>query len=168
MTVSMKSFQPMVAKACHHGSGDVSYTFLEKIKPIVTIISSGDNESHDHPKPEIVAASAMTGHKIVEDDKMKTPMVYSTELARSIGFGHISKAEVNTGIPHPLELSGVTQLKRVETEYKTKSAGDRTAKTKKKALGRRPIVSKLLYGLVNVRTDGKRVLCAVMNEKKHT
>jgi hypothetical protein len=51
-----------VAKACHHGSADVSYKFLEAMKPAATIISSGDNEGHDHPRPSIIAASATTGH----------------------------------------------------------------------------------------------------------
>jgi len=51
-----------VAKACHHGSDDVSYEFLSAMRPAVTVISSGDNEGHDHPRPGIVAASATTGH----------------------------------------------------------------------------------------------------------
>jgi hypothetical protein len=51
-----------VATACHHGSADVSYEFLTAMSPSATVISSGDNESHAHPRPAIVAASALTGH----------------------------------------------------------------------------------------------------------
>ena len=29
------------------------------------------------------------------------------------------------------------------------------------------MVAGLVYGLVNVRTDGERILCATMNEAKH-
>ena len=57
-----QALQCDVAKACHHGSDDVSYTFLRALEPAVTIISSGDNEGHDHPRPAVVAASATTGY----------------------------------------------------------------------------------------------------------
>ena len=49
----------------------------------ITIISSGDNEGHNHPRPRIVAASALTGHKLIKDDRVVTPLIYSTEIARS-------------------------------------------------------------------------------------
>lgn len=34
-----------VAKACHHGSEDVSIPFLQAMEPAATVISSGDNEA---------------------------------------------------------------------------------------------------------------------------
>ena len=76
-----------VAKACHHGSDDVSYQFLQAMQPAATVISSGDNEGFDHPRPSIIAASATTGHLQLGDDNLVTPLVYSTELARSIDLG---------------------------------------------------------------------------------
>ena len=74
-----------VAKACHHGSDDVSYNFLSAMKPSVTVISSGDAEQHDHPRPSIVAASALTGHREIANDRLVTvsythltlPTIYS-------------------------------------------------------------------------------------------
>ena len=75
-------FKSDVAKACHHGSDDVSISFLEKIEPSCTIISSGDSEGHDHPRPEVIAASGLTGKRIVTDGKLVAPLVDSTELAR--------------------------------------------------------------------------------------
>jgi beta-lactamase superfamily II metal-dependent hydrolase len=57
-----------VAKACHHGSDDISYQFLQAMQPAATVISSGDNEGHDHPRPSIIAASATTGHLQLVDD----------------------------------------------------------------------------------------------------
>jgi hypothetical protein len=80
-----------VAKACHHGSDDVSYQFLQAMQPAATIISSGDNEGHDHPRPSIIAASATTGHLQLDEDTLLTPLVYSTELARSIDLGRPEK-----------------------------------------------------------------------------
>ncbi|MGH9380446.1 MAG: ComEC/Rec2 family competence protein, partial [Thermoanaerobaculia bacterium] len=51
-----------VAKGCHHGSDDVSFAFLRHVNAAATVISSGDNEGHGHPRPAIVAASGAAGH----------------------------------------------------------------------------------------------------------
>jgi hypothetical protein len=62
-----------VAKACHHGSDDVSYEFLSAMRPAVTVISSWDSEGHDHLRPAIVAASATTGYLQIAADRIVTP-----------------------------------------------------------------------------------------------
>lgn len=67
-----------VAKSCHHGSEDVSLEFLYAMKPGATVINSGEEEGHDHPRPRIVAASGVTGHVTFKDDELLTPLVYST------------------------------------------------------------------------------------------
>ncbi len=81
-----------VAKACHHGSADISYRFLEEVKAAATVISSGDAEGHAHPRPEVVAASAVTGHVSVDRDKDKlvTPLIYMTEIERSVSLGKVT------------------------------------------------------------------------------
>ncbi|HZO07679.1 MAG TPA: MBL fold metallo-hydrolase [Solirubrobacterales bacterium] len=103
-----------VAKACHHGSEDVSIPFLQALEPAATVISSGDNEGHDHPRPKVISASALTGYRHPEDGKtLESPLIFSTELSRSVKLGP------------PVEL---------------------------------------VYGLVNVRTDGKEILFATRDE----
>ena len=155
-----------VAKACHHGSDDVSYEFLSAMRPAVTVISSGDNEGHDHPRPGIVAASATTGHLEISEDQIVTPLVYSTELARSIALGKPRKVTVTRdGETTTIEAA---QLNTIEIEAKTTKAGDLRPTTVKRRLDRTQIVTGLIYGLVNVRTDGKTILCATLNEKDHT
>jgi beta-lactamase superfamily II metal-dependent hydrolase len=74
-----------VAKACHHGSDDVSYTFLRALEPAVTIISSGDNEGHDHPRPAVVAASATTGYLQIENDRVVSPEADGSDDGRDHG-----------------------------------------------------------------------------------
>ncbi|CAH2405640.1 ComEC/Rec2 family competence protein [Mesorhizobium ventifaucium] len=159
-------FQCDVAKACHHGSEDVSYTFLQAIKPAVTVISSGDAEGHDHPKPRIVAASGATGYLTIEEDEIVTPLVYSTELARSISLGHPRTLEIDrqiTGTPENLQVDP-EQLQNVTITYhETKPGGLRPAE-KSKRLSQIRLVGGLIYGLVNVRTDGDKILTATMNE----
>jgi hypothetical protein len=151
-----------VAKACHHGSADVSYEFLQAMRPAVTVISSGDNEGHDHPRPNIVAASATTGYLAIENDRMVSPLVYSTELARSARMGRI------TGLTLPSGEVSNADFKQAEVECKVTKPGDLSAKTEVHRLSHRRLVAGLIYGLVNVRTDGERILCATLDEKDDT
>lgn len=114
-----------VVKSCHHGSDDCSYEFLECVQASATIISSGDDENHAHPRPNIVAASGATGYKTIEKDEMLTPLVYSTEISRSVRMGDPTKATINK------------------------------------------VIDGIVYGLVNVRTDGNKIICATLNEGKY-
>ena len=98
----LKAWECDVAKACHHGSHDVSFKFLQAIKAGATVISSSDNEGHAHPRPEIVSASALSGHVQLSADKDRviTPLVYMTEIERSVLLAEISRVEVeNCGEP---------------------------------------------------------------------
>ncbi|MAP94259.1 MAG: hypothetical protein CMK07_04850 [Ponticaulis sp.] len=92
----LSEWESDVAKACHHGSEDVSYSFLDAINAAATVISSGDNEGHAHPRPEIVAASALSGRKKLSDDgeTVLTPLIYMTEIERSVELAEISRIEV--------------------------------------------------------------------------
>ncbi len=155
-----------VAKACHHGSDDVSHNFLSAMKAAVTVISSGDTEKHDHPRPSIVAASAVTGHVEVKNDRLVTPLVYSTELARSLNLGRVS--EVTGNVNGKATTWQGQALSRVEVEAKVTKAGDLNPSTVTRKLDRAFIVTGLIYGLVNVRTDGERILCATLNEGSNT
>lgn len=155
-----------MAKACHHGSDDVSYEFLSAMRPAVTVISSGDNEGHDHPRPEIVAASATAGYLEIAADKILTPLVYSTELARSVNLGK----PVRLTISDPAGDTVVEQdrLGKVSVAAKVTKAGDLNPTTVTRRLGSTYIVAGLIYGLVNIRTDGEKILCATLNEKDNT
>jgi beta-lactamase superfamily II metal-dependent hydrolase len=160
-----KVFACDVAKACHHGSDDVSYRFLQAMQPAVTVISSGDSESYDHPRPSIVAASALAGHKQLDGDRLVTPLVYSTELARSLDLGRVLelRAETKAG---DFTLQGAA-LRNARVTTGVTKAGALDPVTVTRSLDRAYIVAGLTYGLVNVRTDGKRILCATLNEGRN-
>lgn len=159
-------FQCDVVKACHHGSEDVSYEFLSAMRPAVTVISSGDNEGYDHPRPTIVAASATTGYLQIVDDRIVTPLVYSTELARSINLGKPTRVIVAG--PAGDTVVEQDRLGTVTIEAKVTKVGELNPTTVKRKLDRSYIVAGLVYGLVNVRTNGEKILCATLNEKDHT
>lgn len=69
-------FEADVAKSCHHGSSDFTEHFMELVNPYATVISSGDNEGHAHPRADAIGCAGRYS-------KSKRPLVYSTELARS-------------------------------------------------------------------------------------
>lgn len=150
-----------VAKACHHGSEDASYTFLQAMQPAATVISSGDAEGHDHPRPRIVAASGLTGHLSFRDDELITPLVYSTEIARSVLLGRLESVQ----LPGGGSLEGAA-LKDAWAHYRVHKPGAIAATPGRRRLSGAFIVAGLVYGLVNVRTDGETVLCATLNEAR--
>ena len=155
-----------VAKACHHGSDDVSYEFLSAMRPAVTVISSGDSEGHDHPRPAVVAASATTGYLEIKDDKVVSPLIYSTELARSVNLGRPTKLTIAN--PAGDTVVNRADFGAVKIDASVTKAGDLNPTTVTKSMAGTYIVAGLIYGLVNVRTDGETILCATLNEKDAT
>lgn len=63
-----------VFKAPHHGSHEYSLPFLEAIKPQISVISSGDEPDHGHPRAIFIGA---VGHV----SRSSSPLVFSTEIA---------------------------------------------------------------------------------------
>jgi hypothetical protein len=150
-----QAFECDVAKACHHGSDDVSYRFLQAMRAAATVISSGDNEGHDHPRPTIIAASATTGFQQFDGEDLLTPLIFSTELARSIDLAGAQRLEV-TDAQGDTDTLGEAQIARVKVTLKAGEPAKPLRETK--------LVRGLIYGLVNVRTDGSRILCATRDE----
>ena len=157
-----------VDKACHHGSKDVSFRFLETMEPTASIISSGDNEGHDHPRLSIVAACALTGHKQIEDDRLITPLVYSAELAPSVGLGTHTQVNVRDQEGDVIVACSEVEPKRAYVTNKEIKPGDRSPSTRSRPLTARKIAARLVCGLVNVRTDRRKILCATLSEKDAT
>jgi len=90
-------FEVEVAKSCHHGSSDFEVEFMKRVSPFATVISSGDNESHAHPRADAIGCAGRYSRGI-------RPKVFSTELARSINssgdilFGMINMRSNGTDI----------------------------------------------------------------------
>lgn len=134
-------FQSDIAKACHHGSRHFTIEYLKSVNPIATVISSGDDESHGHPRPEAIGAYGRYG-------RGERPLVFSTELARS----------------HKEIIKKPYQLRRSIQHY-ARLIDEETDK-KKKALLRKKLEEQLeniersvaVYGMINVRTDGEKVI----------
>lgn len=156
-----------VVKSCHHGSDDCSYNFLQHVQAAATIISSGDDETHSHPRPNIVGASGATGFRKILDDKLITPMIYSTEISRSLKLGNPYQVNYDN---YPVKEESIdiqlTDEKKINVLYKQTQSGGLKEKSKESVISRLRVVDGIVYGLVNVRTDGSKILCATLNEGK--
>lgn len=71
--------QAEVLKVPHHGSADYSAEFLKAVSPVVSVVSSGDeNEQKEHIHPRATLVAALGRHARAEVDE---PVVFVTELA---------------------------------------------------------------------------------------
>lgn len=163
-------FRCEVAKACHHGSADVSVRFLRGMQPLATVISSGDGESHDHPRPQIVSASALSGRVLLSDDgqELLAPLVYATEIARSARLEKVKRlsayARPITPIPSADRDADEEFAGAALERFRLRLGGEREKPSHNPRLDEAQVVTGLVYGLVNVRTDGKKLLFAIREE----
>ncbi len=131
-------------KCCHHGSADVTDEFVQAVHPFACVLSSGDNETHVHPRPEIVGMLGKHG-------RGDRPAILSTELQRSS--------------PEKMALTKV-ELERLETLMSAFAAAGTDplrAEARKRvdafwAARMRRLVA--VYGAINIRTDGNRLIAA--------
>lgn len=139
-----------IAKACHHGSADFTDLFYRSVHPIATVISSGDEESYAHPRPDALGTLGGCSRGV-------RPLIFSTELARS-------SAE---RIKHPnkfrRELAEIFNQYAEAYKAQDQAKADRARQRfDKKLLDIQRSVS--VYGAINVRTDGTKALLAYMLE----
>lgn len=154
-------FRCHVAKACHHGSDDISTTFVQATSPIATIFSSGDNESHVHPRARAIGLAAAYARRTVgtgtnayldlEEPRSIGPLIYSTELSRSVRLYR----------PHSVWDRNGDRIRGPQLAV-TRPSG--TGRGRSAPLSDWMVADEILFGLVNVRTDGDRVVVAVRNE----
>ncbi len=141
-------FRSDIAKACHHGSADFSDIFLQSVDALATVISSGDDESHSHPRADALGGIGRWG-------RGNRPLIFSTELARSA--------------PEAIKQPFVFR-KQLETAYEkfrlaTTDAERATARKKIDDLLAQIERSIAVYGAINMRSDGRKILMAQKTER---
>ena len=136
-------FRSDIAKACHHGSADFTDLFLRAVDPIATVISSGDNEPHSHPRADSLGAVGRWG-------RGRRPLVFSTELARS----------APDMISHPCVLR--TRIRAAQSKVNAASEGKARehAQADLDKLIDKIDRSVAVFGAINLRTDGNKVVVA--------
>ena len=89
-------------------------------------------------------------------------MIYSTEISRSLKIGNPYKVSYKD-YQHQGSIFDISLLdeKKIQVSYKQTKSGGLNAEDKTTALSKLRVAHKFVYGLVNVRTDGNKILCAV-------
>ena len=90
------------------------------------------------------------------DGDILAPLIYSTELSRSVALGYAASARVD------LDRDPQTPPDKAAPEDTKLEA--RSWRPRFRTLSRTPVATNLVYGLVNVRTDGEHILCGTMKE----
>lgn len=132
-------FECDVTKACHHGSAHFSDTFLRAINAAATVISSGDDESYAHPRPDALGAFGKHG-------RGERPLIFSTELARST-------REFTPIIKHFDALRDF--LERIEN-----ARDDRERKALEREMEQQQDRNVAVYGMITLRALGDHVVMA--------
>jgi beta-lactamase superfamily II metal-dependent hydrolase len=137
-------FRSDIMKVCHHGSEKVTDAFLEAVHPACFIISSGDEEGHVHPRPDLLGRLGRAG-------KGASPVLLSTELQRSTRekADHALLEKVEKAITKLAGKSSQALLDQIKVDIKTLSKTNVD-----------------VYGAIYLKTDGKRLITAFKIEAK--
>lgn len=147
-------FEADFAKACHHGSADVSPTFLQAVNPLTTVVSSGDDEPHCHPRPDTLGIIGKFG-------RGARPLIFSTELARS------SKETIKHPDEVRKELRGTLKANEAILDNPGASTAQKN-QAKKKIKEALEVIERSVanYGMINLRSDGTKVVMAQRLERE--
>jgi len=134
-------------KSCHHGASDVTDEFLEATRPAAFVVSSGDEESYVHPRPDLLGLLGKKG-------RGSRPLVLCTELLRS------TREKEDPSLRKKLDTLVFDIAREPDSEKKKlleKSRAEILDELFKRNVG--------VYGSVNLRTDGRRAVVAFRREQ---
>ena len=143
-----KRFRVDLMKSCHHGSSDVTDEFLNATAPAGYVVSSGDDESHVHPRPDLLGLLGKMG-------RGQRPLVLCTEILRSTReseSGDLRKKidRINARLDSETDAEKIRKLREELAQL--------VDHLFKRNVG--------VYGAINLRTDGKKAVIAFRKEKK--
>ncbi len=139
LTTTKNWFRAEVLKVCHHGSDKVTDEFLEVVNPACFVISSGDQEGHVHPRPDLLGRLGKAG-------RGESPVLLATELQRSTR-----------------EMEDQEFVDDLHGEIDALADGDtspdllRSIRDRIKTLARTNVD---VYGAIYLKTDGDRLITA--------
>lgn len=138
-----RTFKADVLKVCHHGAADVTDEFLSAVNPAAFVISSGDQEGHVHPRPDLLGRLGRNGRGF-------SPVLLSTELQRSTR----EREDDQLGI----DLQDL-----IAKQVQGPATADRTVKIADliRQLSRTNVE---VDGAIYLKTDGERLITAFRNE----
>ncbi|HEY8559016.1 MAG TPA: MBL fold metallo-hydrolase [Pyrinomonadaceae bacterium] len=132
------NLQAEVFKVPHHGSADFSGALLQAVSPVISIISSGDESARKeyiHPRATLVGA-------LGKYSRVEEPLIFVTEMVAF--FEVVGKVRPEF---HSLDENDVCEI-----------GADGLAVVNKKAAKAFFAFSRTEYGIVKIRTNGRRLL----------
>jgi hypothetical protein len=130
------SVQAEVFKVPHHGSADFSGAFIQAVSPVISVVSSGDENARKeyiHPRATLMGALGKYG-------RVEEPLIFVTEL---VAF---------------FEVEGFVQPEAHAMRNGEATIKDGAAVPLKNAKKKFFAFSRAAFGIVMVRTDGERLL----------
>ncbi len=144
LTKGSERFRSEVMKVCHHGSEKVTDEFMQVVNPACFVISSGDEEGHVHPRPDLLG-------KLGKFGRGAAPVILSTELQRSTR-----------------EFENYKMVKDLKTKVATLVNNPGDDELKKEILEQIDLLGKTnvsVYGAIYLKTDGERLITAFKFEE---
>ena len=138
ITDASSTFRSDVLKVCHHGSAEVTDAFLAAVNPAAFVISSGDQEGHIHPRPDLLGRLGRFG-------RGPAPVLLSTELQRS------TREREDFKLVGDLERDIGTLAAQPSVELRD-SITDRVAELARTNVD--------VWGAIYLKTDGERLITA--------
>ena len=138
-----------VAKSCHHGSADFTDVFLKSVNAAATVVSSGDEEGHAHPRSDTLGAIGHNG-------RGRRSLIFATELMRSTKE-FTDREDTPWFQAHELKLKAAKEDDAATRKQLEDEAEDLLETDKKRNV--------TVYGAINVRSDGEKVVLAYMLER---
>lgn len=142
-----KRLRSDMIKSCHHGSSDVTDEFLQAVEPCGFVVSSGDEEGHAHPRPDLLGRLGKHG-------RGEAPLILCTELLRS------TREKEESGILKRLGALDQT----IESPTSTPKQVDDARKARRTLLQKLAKRNVEVYGAITLRTDGKQMVVAFRHE----
>ena len=146
-------FDVDLMKCCHHGSSDVTEEFLTAAAASAYVISSGDEEGHVHPRPDLLGLLGKTGDG-------PRPLLLSTELLRS------TREKESPALRKKLDAVAIKIEEQVALGPDKDADLLKNLRAERKKLVDEAFKRNVgVYGAVNLRTDGETAIIAFRKEK---
>lgn len=143
ITEAKNWFNAEVMKVCHHGASDVTNEFMATVNPACFVISSGDEEGHVHPRPDLLGRLGKYG-------RGESPVLLSTELQRSTRESEDKKLVSDL-------KKNIIKLTNNQTEKLKKLVEEGINQLAKNNVD--------VYGAIYLKTDGERLITAFKIEE---
>lgn len=152
---ALGELQVDAAKACHHGSNHFHLPFIEAVNAAATVISSGDEENYAHPRPDAIGALGKCGF----GDR---PLIFSTEIARSGKEVSRKSLEKVNKLQNEVAALRIQRVAIIAAGTNTPADQAKLEEIKKSLIAKNKTINSHLtkYGMINLRTDGEKMIIA--------